>query len=252
MRVVVVMMLLFLGLKSYGESKMIHVFVALCDNENQGIVPVSKTLGDGQNPNTNLYWGAMYGVKSYFNGIAPDWKLVKTFSKDSLILEAVLFKHKTKDAYILAEAYDGAHIKQCTIDFLQASKGKFKKQIIHESDTLSFGGEAYLVSYIGHDGLMDFTLSIDSSANQGSQKEAIILACYSKMYFNEHLKQSNAQPLVWSTHLMAPEAYVLEAAITAWLEEKTDGEVREAAAQAYHKYQKCGINGARNLLVTGY
>ena len=252
MRVVVLMMMLIVGLKSYGESKMIHVFVALCDNENQGIVPVSKTLGDGQNPNTNLYWGAMYGVKSYFNRIAPNWQLVETYSKDSLVLEAVMFKHKTKDVYMFAEAYDGAHIKQCIIDFLQATKGMFKKQIINDSDTLDFGGEADLVSFIGHDGLMDFILPVDSSANQGDEKEAIILACYSKMYFKEHLKESNAQPLLWSTHLMAPVAYVLEAAITAWLSDKTDAEVREAAAQAYNKYQRCGINGARNLLVTGY
>ena len=40
----------------------IHAFVPLCDNENQGIVPVSKSLGDGLNLRTNLYWGALYGV----------------------------------------------------------------------------------------------------------------------------------------------------------------------------------------------
>jgi len=34
------------------------VFVALADNFNQGIVPVSAKLGNGDNPKTNLYWGA--------------------------------------------------------------------------------------------------------------------------------------------------------------------------------------------------
>ncbi len=33
----------------------IHVFVALCDNKYQGIAKVSKKLGDGSNPDTNLY-----------------------------------------------------------------------------------------------------------------------------------------------------------------------------------------------------
>ena len=47
----------------YPFSKTIHVFVALCDHINQGIVSVPESLGNGQNPTTNLYWGALYGVK---------------------------------------------------------------------------------------------------------------------------------------------------------------------------------------------
>ena len=38
--------------------KVVHVFVALCDNRHQGIVPVRAELGNGQDPRTNLYWGA--------------------------------------------------------------------------------------------------------------------------------------------------------------------------------------------------
>src|SRR5262245_25297618 len=45
----------------------IHVFVALADNVNQGIVPVSASLGNGDNPTTNLYWGAAFGIRSFFS-----------------------------------------------------------------------------------------------------------------------------------------------------------------------------------------
>ena len=40
-----------------GQNRVnsIHVFVALCDNENQGIVPVNSSLGNGQNSESNLY-----------------------------------------------------------------------------------------------------------------------------------------------------------------------------------------------------
>ncbi len=47
-----------------------------------------------------------------------------------------------------------------------------------------------------------------------------------------------------TTGLMAPEAYTLTAAIEAHVR-GTD--VREAAAQAYHKHQNCGVNAARRL-----
>lgn len=247
-----IILLVIIGVYAKATPKTIHVFVALCDNENQGIVPVSESLGNGQRPDLNLYWGAMYGVKSYFNRIAPNWKMVKEYSKDGVVLEAVLFKHKTKEVYLLAEAYDGAHIKKCTQDFLLASKGYHEVNKNIEGKELQFGGKSNLIAYVGHDGLMDFTLPVSGKENIGQKKDAVILACYSKSYFSDHLKASNSNPLVWSTHLMAPEAYVLEGIVDAWVNGKSNSEVREAAAQAYHKYQKCGINGARNLLVTGY
>src|SRR6266851_706839 len=53
----------------------VHVFVALCDNEHQGIVPVSTSLGNGDNPATNLYWGAAFGVKAFLSK-SKDWELI--------------------------------------------------------------------------------------------------------------------------------------------------------------------------------
>lgn len=46
--------------KIKNQARVIHVLVALCDNENQGIVPVPAFLGNGEDPQKNLYWGAAY------------------------------------------------------------------------------------------------------------------------------------------------------------------------------------------------
>jgi hypothetical protein len=51
---------------------------------------------------------------------------------------------------------------------------------------------------------------------------------------------------------MAPEAYTLKAAIDGWMLNETGAQIDERAAQAYHKYQNCGIRGARNLFTTGF
>ncbi|MEI8203528.1 MAG: hypothetical protein WCH34_10980, partial [Bacteroidota bacterium] len=61
-----------------------------------------------------------------------------------------------------------------------------------------------------------------------------------------------AYPLLWTTNLMCPEAYTLDAAIDSWILRDTPDKTREKAAKIYNQYQKCGIKGARNLLVTGY
>ena len=138
----------------------IHVFVALADNDNQGIVPVPAKLGDGQNPKTNLYWGALYGVKTYFKN-APEWTLLKSNKPNNpVILERILFKHKTKQIYLLADAYDGTEIKTCINDFLKASNGQQPIKIKQDTLSLLFGGKSKLVSYVGHNGLMEFDAKI--------------------------------------------------------------------------------------------
>src|SRR5688572_5302736 len=97
--------------------KTIHVLVALCDNKYQGIVPVPEKIGNGQDPDNNLYWGCAYGIRTFFKN-SSDWKLVSTRKHDSVILERLVFKHATKNWYLVADAYNGKHIRECTEDFL--------------------------------------------------------------------------------------------------------------------------------------
>ncbi len=234
------------------EAKTIHVFVALCDNVNQGIVPVPAKLGNGQDINGNLYWSALYGVKTHFKN-SKDWTLLSSEKNiGNHVLERVLFKHKTTNTYLLADAYDGKYIKQTTIDFLEASAGQNPVKIEYQKQDLFFGGNAQLISYIGHDGLMEFDVEGNFEPTNNNKRDAIILACISKDFFKPYLSQTKANPLVWTTGLMAPEAYTLKWAIDGWILNETDIQISERAAKAYHHYQKCGLNGARRLLVTGY
>jgi len=84
------------------------------------------------------------------------------------------------------------------------------------------------------------------------RRDAVILACASKNYFADALKQAGANPLLWTTNLMAPEAYVLKAAVDGWLAGAEGEEVRERAAKAYDSYQSCGLNSARTLFASGW
>lgn len=230
----------------------IHVFVPLCDNVNQGIVKVPEKIGNGQDPGNNLYWGCGYGVKTFFSK-SNDWQVVKKWTKPTaIILERILFKHKTTGVYMLADAYNGANMKECTIDFLNASAGNLVCSVKADSSEIPFGGLSGLCCFTGHNGLMDFNLESLPKAKNDSKREVIILACYSKSYFSTAIKSAGASPLVWSTHLMSPEAYTLKAAVDGWLNKETAEQIRSRAASAYNQYQKCGEKAARNLLVTGF
>lgn len=236
-----------------AEQKTIHVFVALCDNKYQGIVPVPAKIGNGQDPFNNLYWGCDLGIKTYFKKSAS-WQLIKTIpSPQAHILERCIFKNKSTNAWLVADAYDGQFIKQCTQAFLLACSGNSTEELkMDDGKKITIGGSADLLAYIGHDGLMDFRLTEKYTAQDTLKRETIILACVSKSYFAPFIKQTNATPLVWSTGLMAPEAYTLHDALNAWLAKQSTDIIRQKAAEAYAKYQKCSVKAAKNLLVTGW
>jgi hypothetical protein len=233
------------------DIKTIHIFTALCDNRYQGITRVSASLGNGQNQNTNLYWGALYGIRTYFKK-SEEWELVATPKVKGIILERLVFKHTSENYYLVADAYNGKYIRQCTLDFLNSGSGNQKDTLKIEGKTLGIGGNASVLAYVGHDGLMDFQLSETFFNTDNKKRDIIILACYSKRYFGPHLEKANVNPLVWTTNLMAPEAYTLHDAITGYINGESNEDIRERAAAAYAKYQKCGINAAKGLLVTDW
>ncbi|WP_417356930.1 hypothetical protein [Flavobacterium sp.] len=232
-------------------AKTIHVYVALCDNKYQGIVPVPKAIGNGQDPDNNLYWGCGYGVRTFFKK-STEWKLLKKEKKDTLIIERLVFKHTSKNYYLIADAYNGKYIKQCTKDFLNSSAGKLKDTLNVNGTTLGIAGNSKLITYTGHDGLMDFNLYDDYTNSDGKKRDVIILACYSKSYFGKHLKKANVNPLVWTTGLMCPETYTLHDAITGYIKGEDNTQIQQRAAAAYSKYQKCSEKAAKNLLATGW
>jgi len=231
--------------------KTIHIFVALCDNKYQGIVPVPTKIGNGQDAFNNLYWGCGFGVRTYFKN-STEWKFIKTQKIDSLLLERIVFKHTTKNYYLIADAYNGKYIKHCTEEFLRSSSGLLKDTIHVNNKAIGIAGNAKLVVYIGHDGLMDFNITQTFQNTDNKKRDVIILACYSKRYFTPHLKAANVNPLLWTTGLMCPEAYTIHDAITGYILEETNEAIRTRAALAYSKYQKCSVQAARNLLVTDW
>lgn len=240
------------NLPSFDSSaKVIHVLVALCDNKYQGIVPVPPKIGNGQDVNNNLYWGCSMGIRSYFKN-SPNWHLIKRYSIDSIRLERVIFKHRHANYYLVADAYDGKYIQHCTIDFFNSNCGKYKDTAKVNGITLGINGNAKLLAYIGHDGLMDFSLHENFDNTDGITRDAIMLACISKRYFAPHLKATRANPIVWSTGLMSPEAYTLHDALEAYIKNESPQIIKAKAASAYAKYQHCGERAANNLLVTGY
>lgn len=238
------------------EPRVVHVFVALADNEHQGIVPVPAVLGNGDDPARNLYWGAAFGVRTFFKR-APEWKEILFFKQpNKFVLERSIFQNREDGVLLVADAYRGSEIKQALTDFFRAAAGVPDKEAaaggILAGALFRIPQIADLVVYVGHDGLMDFPLTVDFAGYTGSSRPAIILACASRSFFRDLLRSAGASPLLWTTGLMAPEAYTLKAALDGWMLQESSEQIRKRAAAAYAKYQKCSDAAAMRLFSTDW
>ena len=223
------------------EPKTVRIIACLADNRNQGIVPISAQLGNGQDPKNNLYWGALYGVKSYFSRHA-DWeKIASEVERGPHQLDYVEFQLKdtTTPVSIKAEAWDGAHMDKAISRFY----GLLSDRSSAED----------LIVFVGHNGLMDIFIvkpvvtAATKSYNLERDRKAIILACNSSQYFETTLHDIGVEPYVLTKGLMAPEAYSLEAAIKSWARGGSAHDARLAAAKSYARFQKIPEKNARWL-----
>lgn len=73
----------------------VHCFVPLCDNDHQGVVPTTASLGDGFSLTSNLYWATSNGMKRFFKE-HPKWKQLKVTNhqQTDTILERVAFERR--------------------------------------------------------------------------------------------------------------------------------------------------------------
>lgn len=232
-------LLCFAGAPAHADAPAahIHVIVSLVDNVSQGIVPVPAKIGNGNDPRSNLYWGAAYGVKTFLSK-ADGWQnLGCRPGINDTILERCDFAWQDK-LIVTADAYRGSRIGQAMLDFMQLAA------------TPPAAAAREMVVFIGHDGLMDEqhqTLAERFPKHAGHGKEAVVLACLSDEFFAGHLAAAGARPVVTTFSFMAPEAYVLEAVARGFAEHASEAELRRAAANAYAKYQHISAKAGQSV-----
>ncbi|MFT7614251.1 MAG: hypothetical protein ACI9J3_003233 [Parvicellaceae bacterium] len=238
-----------------GEFLIVHVFVPLCDNEHQGIVPTSASIGNGMDAYRNLYWGTSKGMKRFFKE-RPDWKMIGSEKNVNVnVLDRAIFEksfpNKAKVRLIM-DAYRGDKMKLCLEHYFMALAGITNDSITLDSIAYPAYGHADLIIFNGHNGLMDEDPK--SYANKDSRpKDAVSISCISKSYFKSFWDESGSYPLVMTSGLMYPGAFCTEFIINDWAMLKDAEHCRAAAGKGYYKYKpKSGPNGSNNLFTTGW
>ena len=219
-RFLAILLVPLLALSARAE-KHIAVFVGLADNATQGIQKVGAKIGDGNVPEENLYWGCSEGLKAVFRASAK-WKLEQRVvaTGDPRILERMVFRHANPDAVLVAEAWRGANLRECYEAFQQAA----------------VSGQQDLVAFIGHNVLMDTRIALPAT-KAAKPTDAVVLCCLSESYFRARLEASGLRPMLLTTQLMYPGAFLLHDALEAWLAGKDRAAMRKAAGSAYARNQ---------------
>lgn len=222
------------GIAAAAPDRRISVFVALCDNDSQGVVPVPKAIGNGDDPERNLYWGTADGVMGCFDR-SKVWALASrtNYPADNAILRERIYRHATTNAVLVARAYRGREIMRCILDFEDAVRSR----------------RCDLAVFIGHNGLMDFTLPEQPAAAPGTagKTDCIVLCCMSETYFTARLEAAGGRPVLMTRQLMYPGAFILHAVLPGWLAGASAGELRNLAGEAYARNQKLSARAATGV-----
>ncbi|MDQ8189385.1 hypothetical protein [Roseibacillus persicicus] len=230
-------LLVYLSTLALLPAKTIEVFVALCDNKTQGIVPVGAKIGNGDDAPNNLYWGCSDGMSRYFKK-SKKWKLLSSTNPDKkYLIETLEFKHIGTGTLLTAHAYRGSEMKKCLEDYFAA---------------LQSGGPDKLVAFIGHNGLMDASPTLpEQTKTAKKQTPTIVLCCISDRYFAPHFQRYQANPLLLTSQLMYPGSFILHDAIEVWLKNGKPDDYLQAAAAAYAKNQKISAKAAKTIFSLG-
>ena len=222
--------LLAISVPGTAAERSIRVFIALCDNKTQGIIPVGAKIGDGDNPEANLYWGCSEGFGETFKE-SSKWRVTESASDVSpSILRRMTLRHVGAEITLTTDAYRGSAMRQCLQDF----------------ETAAASNQFDLVAYIGHNGLMDFTLP-ELAPVVGNDTEVMVLCCVSDRYFSERLKRLGCKPILMTTQLMYPGAFLLHDGIESWRNGGSLADIRGAAGRAYAKNQGISVRSGTGV-----
>jgi len=239
-----------------GHPLVIHVTVPLCSNAQ--IDCGSNVAGNPGRLDTNLYWGAAFGHRHYFDRKKSGFVRIAISKGDEPVLERAMYRRHVSalpfggregemvELLLVLEAYHGDSIDKAVISFYQrATSGgviRFRDGDIEREERISVAG------YAGHNRLMDGTkLPSGRRSGEGRAIPSFVLACYSDSSFAGALREAGSVPLLMTRSLMAPEGYVLEAVVSALAVNAPRARIRERAVAAYAKWQKLSIPAAGTI-----
>ena len=234
-----------------GRPLVATIYVALCDNDSQGIEKVkNRRICRGNDPDQNLYWATAGGLSATMN--AEKWQRVSVayFEEGDLAVKAVWRKSFTPggllrargvtarfDAYVVGLGYRGIRIREAMTDYLQAVNRDGEIAEAANPLVLRAGGASHLVGYIGHDYFYDVDDAEPLLALQRGDsvlpKGTFALSCTGHELIRPAIRRANAHILMLNRTLGFPGAWTALGILAALADGKSMKDIHHVAAAAF-------------------
>ncbi|HEU0030534.1 MAG TPA: hypothetical protein VFQ53_07875 [Kofleriaceae bacterium] len=239
---------------AHGKPLVVEIHVPLCDNSI--IACGNAKLGDGDNPDTNLYWWTTPGFGSWFARKGTGWKRVlkqrgeATGDKDVVAVEVYRRSitapaawqqrgvGKTFPLVLVIHGWRGKAIDRALAAYAaDLSDGPARTVTLDDGSKIAAGGAAQLVAWVGHNRLMD----LDDYAWPKPPARPIgmlAIACATAPYMEADVAGSSRVPLLMTRDLLFANAAPLEATVLAFVTGGGYARMRADATAAYAKVQE--------------
>lgn len=233
-----------------GKSLVVEVHVPLCDS---AIIACGNAkLGDGDNPDTNLYWATTPGFGAWFARRHSGWTKVVALAAGATGDPDVLALHvyrrtvatpaawraagapATYELDLVVHAWRGKAIDRALAAYAADVSGGPARTVATPTGAIAAGGAAQLVAFVGHNRLMDLDgFAWPAPPPASDPKGAIAIACDTAPYMKTQVSAATRVPLLLTADLLFANAAPLEAAVLAFAQGGGYRQIRLDAATAY-------------------
>ncbi|HPF39864.1 MAG TPA: hypothetical protein P5081_01815 [Phycisphaerae bacterium] len=240
----------------------VTIHVGLFDRDASG-----ATFANGDDPRTNLYWGALYGIDTHLPN-AADWRRVhRDQGRDEhIIARSVFQKHVTPsehwvafgvtrpfDVYVLANAWRHDHLVEAMEQPIRDAICGAVTQIPIEGRLIEFAGASAVVGYVGQNHMLDEywdPLARLDGCHLTRRIGIFYAAPFSAAALHRPLEETGLYSVLFTRNRITPEAYVVDGILDALIVGDLDDGFVDSAAAQYARYQKgVGIETARSFFI---
>jgi hypothetical protein len=233
-----------------GRPLVVQVHVPLCDND--VLRCGGGRLGDGDDPDGNLYWATSGGFRGWFGRPGSGWKQVLVLRDPQPdVLEVRVWRRwmapsaaqrargvrRRFAVHVVAHAWRGEAIQAAMAAYaadLFAGPGEVRPIELTDGTVLAAGGGARVVAFVGHNGWMDVSgFRWPEAARSAPRRGTIAVACITESYLVPAVPAAERVPLLFTRSLLFAGAHSLEGAVSAFAEGRDLAGIREGAVRAY-------------------
>lgn len=222
---------------------------------------------DGDDPRTNLYWGALFGIDTHFPNSAGWRRAYRDEAADTKVVARSVFHKRVVPSehwvelgvtepfgvYVLAVAWRHDHLVEAMEQPIRDAICGQAVDLQVDGKSIAFGGGSAIVGYVGQNHMHEeYWNPLDrlDGCRLTRQVGIFYAAPFSAAVLHMPLVDTGLYPVLFTRNRITPEAYVVDGILDAMIVGDFDEGFIDSAAAQYARYQKgVGIETARSLFV---